>query len=256
MEKIAFEKAGIIKTGSILVTAVDDEKAWQVILNRCREEGAEVWRVMKSQTRRPDSPSADVQLRYTSKGDHFSLRRGESVMIGLRPSLIGHFQHTNAATAAAAILALERYEVRVPEQAISAGIANAYIPGRLEVLRDRPALVIDGAHNPDAARQLAAAIKDSFTYKKLVLVIGMLNTHSSDGVISELAPMASAIIATQSQWHLAAPAQGIAEQARQFCENVEIVDRVPEAVKRALEIAEEEDLVLVTGSFYTIGEVK
>lgn len=255
VEEIAFEKAGIVKTGSVVVTAVDNEAAWQVILKRCHEEGTEVWRVINSKAK-PSSASADVQLRYFSKGEAFSLRGGEVQFAGLRPGLRGKFQHVNAATAAAAIVALERYEVRVTPQAIFAGIANAHIPGRLQVLREKPMLVIDGAHNPDAAEKLAKAVPEEFKYKRLILVIGMIQTHPPEEVLSKLAPLASKVIATQSQWMKASPAQTIADAAQTLGADVEIVDKVPAAVERALELAEPDDLVLVTGSFYTIGEVK
>lgn len=256
IEEIAFEKAGIIKTGTVIVTAADDEIAWRVILEQCRKKGAEVWRVMRSHTRQADSPSADVQLRYESKDRHFSLRGREAHFQKLKPGLMGSFQHVNASTAIAAILALEKYEIRITSKAISAGIANAYIPGRLEILQDKPKLIIDGAHNPDAALTLARSIHENFRYEELILVVGMLSTHSALGFLSYIAPMASTIIATQSQWSKALPAQEIADQARKFCENVEVIDRVPDAVKHALDIAGENDLIVVTGSFYTIGEVK
>lgn len=252
---IAFEKAGIIKQGTILVTAVDDEPAWRVILERCHQEGAEVWRVMKSTSRKASSPSADLQLRYTPKGDAFGLHGGDFHFIGLRPGLRGPFQHANAATAVTAILALRRYEVHVPERSIHSGVSNAYIPGRLETVHDRPTVVVDGAHNPDAAHSLAAAVKQEFSYNRLILVVGMLSTHSAADFLEALAPMASKVIATQSRWHLARPASEVADEARRFCEDVETVERVPDAVSRALEVAAEDDLVLVTGSFYTIGEV-
>ena len=255
VEQIAFEKAGIVKTGAVLVTAVDDEPAWKVILNRCREEGAEVWRVMSSTLRVPDSPSADVQMRYISKDKSFSLKGGGVELIRLTPGLRGRFQHVNAATAIAAVKALERYEAWVPPQAVIAGVAHARIPGRLQVLRERPTVVIDGAHNPGAAQTLAQAIREGFAYDRLILVIGMLNTHPAEGVLAELAPMASKLIATQSQWIKATPAAELAEAARRLHGDVEVVERVPDAVKRALEIADPSDLVLVTGSFTTIGEV-
>lgn len=255
VEKIAFEKAGIVKQGTVLVTAAEDEAAWRVILRRVHEEGAEVWRVMRAGSESSDSPSADLQLRYLSKGDHFSLRGGEIHIMGLRPGLAGQFQHANAATAVAAVSALARYEVRIPEQAIKAGVANAYIPGRLEILMDSPKLVVDGAHNPAAARVLAAAVRDNFKFKRLVLVVGMLSTHSARDFLAEIVPGASKVIATQSQWYLANSAESIADQAREFCVDVEVVATVPEAIQYALEIADPDDLVLVTGSFYTVGEV-
>lgn len=253
-EKIAFEKAGIIKTGTVVVTAVEDDAAWRTILGRCHEEGVEVWRVMNSKAG-ASTPSADVQWRYASKKDSFSIRQGDMRMDGLRPGLRGKFQHANAATAIAAILTLERYEVRISPQALFAGISNATIPGRLEVLRERPTVVIDGAHNPDAAGKLARAIAETFTYRRVILVVGMIQTHPAEEFLAKLAPMASKVIATQSQWMKAQPAAKIAEAAKALGLDVDIVDRVSAAVARALAIAGPEDLVLVTGSFYTIGEV-
>jgi dihydrofolate synthase / folylpolyglutamate synthase len=255
VEQIAFEKAGIVKTGAVLVTATDDEAAWRVVLNRCHEEGAVVWRVLTSSHRVPDSPSADVQLRYISKDRSFSLRGGGLEFVRLTPGLRGRFQHVNAATATAAVKSLERYEVRVSPQAMTAGVENARIPGRLQVLREKPTVVIDGAHNPAAARTLAQSIREGFEYDRLILVLGMLNTHSAEGVLAELAPLASTIVATQSQWVKATPAAELAEAARKCGRDVECVGNVPDAVNRALEIASPNDLILVTGSFTTIGEV-
>ncbi len=255
VEKIAFEKSGIIKTGTVLVTATDDDAAWKVILSRCRKEGAEVWRVMSSSYHVPNSPSADVQMRYTSKDSSFSLRGGGVEFMCLTPGLRGKFQHINAATAIAAIKALEKYEVRISPQAVVAGVANATIPGRLQVLRENPTVVIDGAHNPGAARNLAQSMREDFKYDRLILVLGMLNTHSADGVLSELAPLATKIIATQSQWIKATSAFELADAARKFCADVEVVEKVSDAVKCALKSANPNDIVLVTGSFTTIGEV-
>ncbi len=255
VEKIAYEKAGIIKNGSMLVTAVDDDAAWRVILDRSREEGVEVWRVMSSHARHPFSPSADVQFRYSTKGDSFSLSGGEMKLIGLKPSLIGAFQHANAATAAVAIKALERYDVRITSQAIAAGIANAAIPGRMQVLRNDPTVVIDGAHNPDAAAKLARAITERFSYDRLILVIGMTNSHSPQKVLRKLAPLANKVIVTQSRWFKATPAQQIADVALKMGADVKVVEPVKEAAKHAIEIANPCDLVLITGSFYTIGEI-
>lgn len=256
VEQIAFEKAGIIKTGTVLVTATDDESAWRVILDKARSEGAEVWRVIESPSRKSQSPSADVHVRYTSKLDSLSVNATEFHFPNIKPGLIGAFQHANAATAIAAIVALRKYEVRIPSRAVTCGIANAYIPGRLEVIQDHPKVIIDGAHNADAALQLARAINQNFRYDQMILVIGMLSTHPAEGVLMHLAPMASKIIATQSTWEKALPAGEMAEAARRFSDEVEVIEHVPDAVERANEIAGEDGLVLVTGSFYTIGEVR
>ncbi len=123
-------------------------------------------------------------------------------------------------------------------------------------MQDNPKLVVDGAHNPAAARSLAKAVRENFKYDRLILVVGMLKTHPCEGVLARLAPMASTVIVTQSTWSKALPAEKLAVEARKHCDNVETIPSVPDAVKRALEIAERDNLILVTGSFYTVGEVE
>jgi len=255
VEQIAFEKAGIVKTGGVLVTAVDDEKAWKVLSDRCREQGAEIWLVTNGADRPLSRPSPDVQVKYSVEDGYLSVRSADFCLKKVRPGLRGEFQFVNAATAVAAILAMRKYEVTLPARAFERGIARAHIPGRLEVLRSRPTVVIDAAHNPAAARCLARSIRESFVFDRLILVLGMTAGHSCEGVVRELVPAASAVIATQPTWFKAADAKEIAREAIKLNPNVEVIERVPEAVRCALAQARDSDLVLVTGSFYTIGEV-
>jgi dihydrofolate synthase/folylpolyglutamate synthase len=134
-------------------------------------------------------------------------------------------------------------------------LADAYLPGRLEALRRNPMVVIDAAHNPDGAQRLVESVQNTFKYRRLILVIGMLSTHSAEDVLNYLAPRADEVIATKSQWEKARPAQDIFDAACQLNPNVRIVEPVSAAVQAALESAAEDDLILITGSFYTIGEV-
>jgi dihydrofolate synthase/folylpolyglutamate synthase len=125
----------------------------------------------------------------------------------------------------------------------------------MEVLRRNPTVVIDAAHNPDGARKLAESVPKLFQYQRLILVMGMLSTHSAEEVVGALAPLADEIIATKSQWEKARPAADVAEVALRYTQNVREIEPVPAAVQAALDAATEDDLVLITGSFYTIGEV-
>jgi dihydrofolate synthase/folylpolyglutamate synthase len=167
----------------------------------------------------------------------------------------GDFQFINAATAVGAIEALQSKGFEVPESAIRSGLESAYLPGRLEVLREHPTLLIDGAHNLAGARSLARALKDCFNYDRLFLVIGMVVGHSVDDVVGVLAPMAHRFYATAPDSPRAAPADEIARVAKAHCPDVRIVMPVAEAAHQALRDAGEDDLVCVTGSFYTIHEI-
>lgn len=121
-------------------------------------------------------------------------------------------------------------------------------------MHKEPFVIIDGAHNLDAARVLANEIR-RFPKDRLILVIGMVSGHSIEDVISTLAPLANIVIATKSSSLRAARVEEVASVARRYCSNVEQITPVPAAVRRALTFASEKDLICITGSFYTVGEV-
>lgn len=221
--EIAGEKAGIIKRDVPLVTAAEGE-ALDVIRRTCEERGSA------------------LRLVRPLNGD-------------LKLCMKGEFQRVNAATAICAVEVLRERGVGISEEAVCAGLESAYLPGRLEVLRENPTLLIDGAHNLDAARKLADALKTLFAYDRLILIMGMVVGHSVEDVVGALAPLVDAFYATAPDSSRAAPAASIAEAARVHCPHVEQIEPVSEAVHQALDSASENDLICVTGSFYTIGEV-
>lgn len=251
VQQIAADKSGVAKPGAPLVTGASGD-AWETIKCACREKGVEVWRV-SGEERTP--PNADVEVAWKRVGDELCVSGTNRTLPHLQLGLKGSFQYPNAAVAITAVLALEKQGIIVPEEAIRQGLAEARIPGRLEVIREKPTVVLDAAHNPDAAEKLAQAVQEDFQYRRLILVIGMLSTHSAEGVVSQLAPLADKVIATASHWDKASPAATIADAVRPYCADVTIVEPVARAVEEAISIANDDDLVLVTGSFYTIGEV-
>jgi len=241
--EIAAEKAGIIKQGGHLVTAVSDPEAFDVIRRTCEERGSDLWWVHIED----GMPAVDRVLPHASRITHHASL--------ITPRLPGDFQRINAALAVGIAEALRTKGVEVPESAIRSGLETAFLPGRLETLREKPTLVLDGAHNPDAARNLAEALREWFKYDRLILVMGMVKGHSVEEVVEILAPLADSFIATAPKSERATPASEVADAARSHCPDVSVVEPVSEAVRRALESAGENDLILVTGSFYTIGEV-
>ncbi|MCL6518389.1 MAG: bifunctional folylpolyglutamate synthase/dihydrofolate synthase [Armatimonadetes bacterium] len=259
ISEIAFEKAGIIKEGIPVVTAAQDSEALKVIRQVCDERHTNLFHVQPTNYARcfKVEPQKDSSLRgplcESSVQNSFSLdgilTRYENVEVGMK----GEFQLVNAATALATIEVLIEHGFCVSEQAIREGLKKAYAPGRLEVLHEKPFVVVDGAHNLNAARELAQSLC-RIPHNRLILVIGMVSGHSVEDVMSELAPLAHTIIATKSSNIRAAPAETIANIARQFCSNVEQITPIREAVRRALALSSSNDLVCVTGSFYTVGE--
>lgn len=258
VSKIAADKAGIAKPGAPMITAAEDEDAWWQIYQKCRTLGIEVWRVLREDYERPrKSPPPDKLITYRVHDSCLDIDLPGRYLQNLKIGLKGEYQFANAATAAAALHALSLNGVEVPDKAFAQGIAEAYLPGRMEVIREKPTVILDAAHNPDGAAHLAQSIERDFSYKRLILVIGMLATHSAEGVAEQLAPLADYAVVTSPPWEKAASAEAVAHEVRKHlpADRVEVVEPVMDAVNRALEIADEDDLVLVMGSFHTIGEV-
>lgn len=133
------------------------------------------------------------------------------------------------------------------------------LPGRFEQVQipNGPLVVLDGAHNEMAAQALAGPVRALCAarhIKRVFLVIGMLNGHAPEGVFAALAPLAERIYICQPRWKRALPAEELAQVARQFCNNVVVIPAVEEAARTAIKSADATDLVLITGSFYTVGE--
>ncbi|MBM3495823.1 MAG: hypothetical protein FJX72_16085 [Armatimonadetes bacterium] len=112
----------------------------------------------------------------------------------------------------------------------------------------------DGAHNAMSARTLAAEVARR-GYARLILVLGMLRGHDPRSFLAEIAPAASLVIATEPTWRRAESVQAVADAAREFCTDVRAVTPPHAAALAALEAAKPDDLVLITGSFYTVGDV-
>jgi dihydrofolate synthase/folylpolyglutamate synthase len=264
--EIASEKAGIIKENGITVTSALDIEALNVISEACEARKAMLWHVHPSKLNGNHfcvTPVVAGKKYIPSCGDDCGANGSNllyvegmmgnyaDLMVGMK----GRVQFSNAALSLAAVEALAFRGLAIPEQAIREGLACAYLPGRLEVLRRNPTLIIDGAHNLDSARNLAEALKNNFEYSRLILVMGMVRGHSVSDVVGSLAPLADMFVATSPESDRAKPALDIAVEAMKYCSDVFQVEPVTEAVAVAMSQAGPNDLVCATGSFYTIGEI-
>ncbi len=256
--KIAAEKAGIIKPDAPAVTGVTEEEPLQVIREHAQRAGVPLTEVKPE---RMVIPPPVRTVHWQDEGVYrmrqkVSVRSTDGVYRHLSLRLLGRHQCSNAAVAIAAIEALRHaHRVEVPESAIRIGLEHATMPGRMQVVRRSPTLLLDGAHNMDAARCLAQAITDTFRYRRMILVLGIGRGHVAQGVVDALAPLASYIIFTQPSDPRGRPAAELPESATVALPPYDIIPSVPEAVERAMGMASTEDIVVVTGSFYVVGEV-
>ncbi len=245
LDKIAFEKAGIIKPGSMVVSSPQTREAAAVIAEACRRKRAPLVTVGKDITWR--------KLTADLGGQSFKVQ-GRGVYYDLEIPLLGDFQLENAATAVAALEALSAHGIDVPSDSIAAGLANVNWPGRLQILRREPWLLVDGAHSIDSAMKLRGAIGQYFDFAQLILIIGTSSGHNMAAIVGELAPISNVVIATSSRHPRAAdPAALVAEFARHGLA-AQSTESVASAVEQALAVAGIKDLILATGSLFVVAE--
>ena len=246
--EIAREKAGIIKQGSVVVTAPQPPEALAVIQEVCEARGATL--VQAAQVYAWERTSQDLA------GQSFTLR-GRQGEWALWIPLLGRHQMENAGTAVAAFDVLRRQGVPIAHRSVVQGLQSVRWPGRLEVLQRYPLVVADGAHNPASSGRLRLAVEEDLPHRRLLLVLGISADKDLDGMVEELAQLKPAlVVATRSRHPRALPTGAIARPFQQRGIPVHEVAEVGEATQYAIAQAGEEDLVLVTGSLFAVAEAR
>jgi dihydrofolate synthase/folylpolyglutamate synthase len=247
IEDIAFEKSGIIKNNSVVVSSPQSPAALDVIRRIAAESNSKLYLTGKD--------SFYEKLGSDLERQNFSLitKCGEYPHLEIR--LLGDFQIENAATAVLSVEGLQHYGIFVDKNAVANGLRSARWPGRFEILRKRPFVVVDGAQNIQSASILKKAVKDNLTYKKLFLVLGVMYDKDVDGICKELSQVADYVITTKAKSDRACSSEVLRDSMRRF-KDVETVatKSVGEAVNKSLSLAGKDGLVLITGSLYVVGE--
>jgi len=248
--EIAGEKAGIIKPGAWVVSSAERPEAREVIAARCKELGARLvevdsaWRVEKIEDSNGCYRAVVTAPRSRKK-------------IALEPPLPGRFQIRNALAAATAARLLAKRGFRVYDDSIALGVRTVRWPGRLERLHDRPAVYLDGTHNPSGARELLKFWDENFAGRRIVLVYGAMRDKAVDEIAGLLFPAVDSVILTEPLQPRAISAPLLAEMTGHLARNQVTVIRDPaEALERAIEMASPEDAVFATGSLYLVGDLR
>jgi dihydrofolate synthase/folylpolyglutamate synthase len=242
LSAIAGEKAGIIKPGAPLVTYARQKRVLDLFHRRCRELGAPMY-----------VGGVDFKSRGISPG-HFSYQGLKHNLERLTVNLSGRHQYKNAAVALAVIELLQGAGFPVPEAAIREGLAGVRWPGRLEKVPQDPRVILDGAHNPDAARTLARALKRDHLRGRRFLVMGIMADKDEEAILGTLLPLAQTVIFTRPDYFRAAKPEDLARRAQPYSLEVLLEPEVSRAGQRARALAGPQDQVVVTGSLYTVGE--
>jgi dihydrofolate synthase/folylpolyglutamate synthase len=146
--------------------------------------------------------------------------------------------------------------LQIEERAVREGLPQTRWPGRLERVLQDPRVLLDGAHNPAAARILAQTLKQSPGNGRLILVLGVMADKDVDAILARLLPLAQTVVFTRPQYFRAAAVDDLAARARPYDLKIIKIPQVAGAIRRAQELAGPEDRIVVSGSLYTVGEAK
>jgi dihydrofolate synthase/folylpolyglutamate synthase len=258
--EIAVEKAGIIKPGSVAVIAQQEVEVAKVILRRAVEVGATV--------AREGLEFGVLSRELAVDGQLLTLKGLTGVYEDVYLPLHGAHQAHNAACALAAVEAFlvggTDEEKGLDADIVREGFANVRSPGRLEVVRTSPTVVLDAAHNPHGAAASAAGVTEAFTFDPLIGVVGMMRDKDVEGVLAAFEPIFARIVCTQNSTMRAMPAAELAAIATEVFgeDRVETVPRLDDAIDTAVRFADEgsrelgQGGVLITGSVITVGEAR
>ncbi|MFA5522904.1 MAG: folylpolyglutamate synthase/dihydrofolate synthase family protein [Tissierellales bacterium] len=246
--KIAYEKAGIIKDNGFVISYPQDKEAEEVIVEVAKDKNARLSFV--------PTENLDI-IETTESGSKFNFEYKNIKMSDLEIGLIGKHQIQNAATALTTILALrEEGYLSVSDETIRRGLKGTKWSGRLEVLRRKPTFLVDGAHNIQGIQALKKTISSIFKYDKLILGVAILSDKDVDHMVEELVPIADKIVVTEANIFRAMKAEELAAKIEKYNNNIVIESNIEKAVQKTLEIANENDLIVFSGSLYLIGDVR
>ncbi len=242
LEKIAFEKAGILKEGGRLVLYPQQApEVFSELEQICRERRVELLLPDLSQVK---------ELECSIDGTTF--QAGEQIW---RTPFLGEHQVRNAVTALKVLEVLKQRRWPVTEQAVKAGFEKAFIPARMEVISREPLCLLDGGHNPGCAQALGQALT-RFVPQRKVAIMGVMADKDSREALRILGPLFSQIVTVAPEGLRALPAQKLAEVASEFCPKVIPAGSCREALALAVKAMGENGALVVCGSFYLAGEIR
>ncbi|MCX5830106.1 MAG: bifunctional folylpolyglutamate synthase/dihydrofolate synthase [Deltaproteobacteria bacterium] len=244
LKDIAGEKSAIIPKRGICITGVRQLSARQVIVDTCREREATLLRI-----------GGQIQV-YRHRDGAFSYRSPAHAYPRLHCGLVGAHQQINAALAVASVEAMAVKGFTVNEASVREGLGNVRWEGRLEVLQRAPVLLLDGAHNPAGIGSLCHALRNKFSFRRLIVLFGVLRDKHYPDMIRRLSVFQPLMILTQPPSERSMPPAELLPIARAFLQRAEIIQSPVDALKYALSLADEDDLICVTGSLYLVGEIK
>jgi dihydrofolate synthase / folylpolyglutamate synthase len=247
LEDIGYEKGGIIKPDTPLVTAELKESVLDVFKARAQELGSTVINV--------NTKTSSEKLGVSPDGQKFNLTTRKGAYSNLVLPLFGAHQMTNAATAVTALETLN--DPQITQESIRRGMSQVFWPGRLEVISKNPLIVLDCAKDAEATEAVRKTIQSDFQYEKMIAVVSMSSDKNIEGMIDNIAQVADHFIITKhSVTGRAAEPEVLIKEIMKAGKTYEVRLDQPKAFDRALELAVDGVMVLVIGSVFLAGDAR
>lgn len=264
IDKIAYEKAGIIKEGIPVVMFPQRKQSEEVIERVCRERNCKLVKVQQNSSLYLGKENLQQVAMTSLEGTTYVSNNitqklqittlSNDYIVDL--ALLGKHQLLNCSVAVHSIEELIGQGINVNKDDILRGLRNVKWPARLEVMNKKPLVVIDGAHNIDGIEKLTESIDMYFNYNKIVLILGILADKQVEEMIKTIVPKVSRVITVTPHSDRAELAEELKAQVEKYTTYCEAIEDYKEAYEKALDYCQEEDLLLVSGSLYMVGDMR
>ncbi|CDZ74995.1 tetrahydrofolate synthase [Peptoniphilus sp. ING2-D1G] len=245
LEEIALQKAGIIKKDSIVITSNKDERVLKIIKEKALEENCKYYDLK-------DIKIFDINI--NDKKSSYSIKFLNSEIDDLRINLAGYYQIYNSAVAVSGMVALrEKRSVDISDTQIKKGLLRAKWTGRMEMLKDNPRILVDGAHNVDGIDNLVKNLS-LYTYDKLYVITSVLKDKEHEKILEKLSKYAHEIVLLDLDNYRKTEIEILKKEAQKYCQNIKVSEDISSAIKDLEKVATSSDLILITGSLYLVSE--
>ena len=244
IREIASVKAGIIKRGVPVVTAAEEPDALEEISGRALAQESDLYQVGR-----------DLYynvLELDERGTRFRVKDSEGWSLELFTPLVGAHQAINGTTVALIIRLLNGQGFKISDEVLQQGLRRSFWPARLEMVRKKPQVLLDAAHNLDGAIRLKRSLNVIYRYDRLIYVIGMLADKQRVKVMAQLGPLADIIVVTRPNSPRAGDWRAMTLEAAKYTPHVYEEEDIQVAVEKALSLAGPEDLICIAGSIYMV----
>jgi dihydrofolate synthase/folylpolyglutamate synthase len=247
LKEIAYEKGGIIKPGVPVVSYPQEEEAARVLEELAKGRSSPYYPIKKEQVHEKHSAFDEQCFDFEYDGITYE---------NIRIHLPGKHQMLNAACALTGIMVLREQGFVINDSAVYAGMDATRWPGRLEMVREKPMIILDGAHNPSGAQALADAVRLYFPGRSIRLIMGVFKDKDVDNVAKILCSVASEVTVTMADSPRATDISELANIVRKYHSNVDVQPSLKEAIPSVMERLKENEILIISGSLYLIGEAR